>query len=112
MPSRSMTSVAGTPPDRLDLIPGGPLNNMVLREAVRRVAENVAADGQRYPAIGALLAKQYPRLVGLKAGAPLVQEGADIVSEVIAAVRHLDRGTLERKSRTRRNPQLLVLGRN
>jgi hypothetical protein len=32
--------------------------------------------------------------VGLKSGAPLVQEGADIVSETIAAVGHLDRSTL------------------
>ena len=55
---------AGAPPDRLDLIPGGPYDNEVLREAVRRVAQSVLAGGGRYPAIEALLARQHPTLTG------------------------------------------------
>ena len=57
---------AGAPPDRLDLIPGGPYDNDVLRDAVRRVAQSVLAGGGQYPAIEALLAKQHPRVAGLQ----------------------------------------------
>src|SRR5262249_60888576 len=44
---------AGAPPDRLDLIPGGPYDNEVLREAVRRVAQSVIDGSGRYPAVAA-----------------------------------------------------------
>jgi uncharacterized protein len=49
---------AGEPPDRLDLIPGGPIDNEVLREAVRRVVGDAFRGGGCYRALGALLAKE------------------------------------------------------
>ena len=87
-------SKAGAPPDRLDLIPGGPIDNDVLRDAVRRVAQSVLAGGGQYPAIEALLARQHPSVTGHTAGSPLIAEGADIVQATIDVVRRLDHSTL------------------
>jgi predicted RecB family nuclease len=82
-------ATAGEPPDRLDLVPGGPLDNDVLREAVRRVAANVFAGGGRYRALEALLAREPPRLAGHTPGTPLIDEAADVVEEALNAVRRL-----------------------
>ena len=83
-------SKAGEPPDRLDLIPGGPIGNEVLREAVRRVAEDALIGGGRYQALEALLAKAPPHLAGHQAGARLIDEAADVVAQTVAAVGRLD----------------------
>ena len=80
-------SKAGVPPDRLDLIPGRPIKNKVLRDAVGRVAQSVLAGGGQYPAIEALLARQRPRVRGHAAGAPLIPESADIVGATVDVVR-------------------------
>jgi predicted RecB family nuclease len=85
---------AGAPPDRLDLIPGGPFRNKVLRDAVQRVAQSVLTGGGRYSAIEALLARRHPRIAGSRAGSPLVSEDADVVQAAVEAVRRLDHGTL------------------
>jgi hypothetical protein len=85
---------AGAPPDRLDLIPGGPYDNDVLREAVRRVAQSALDGSGQYPAIEALLARRHPRVSGRAGGSPLISEDADIVEATIDAVRQLDHSTL------------------
>ena len=85
---------AGAPPDRLDLIPGKPIKNKVLRDAVGRVAQSVLAGGGQYAAIEALLARQRPRVRGHAAGAPLVSDSADIVGATVDVVGRLDQGTL------------------
>jgi predicted RecB family nuclease len=81
---------AGAPPERLDLVPGGPIGTEVLREAVRRVAADAFRGGGRYRALEALLAKELPRLAGKAPGAPLIDETADVVAETVNAVRRLD----------------------
>jgi uncharacterized protein len=81
---------AGTPPERLDLIPGGPIGNEVLREAVRRVAADAFCGGGRYPALEALLARELPHLQGRAAGTPLVDEAADVVAETVRAAERLE----------------------
>src|SRR5262249_38720807 len=55
---------AGTPPEALDLIPAGPLDNDVLRGAIRRVVDDAFAGGACYPALLSLIAKQAPRITG------------------------------------------------
>ena len=80
---------AGAPPDRLDLIPGGPLGNEVLRDAVTRVARDALAEGGRYRALEALLAKQAPRIKGLQPGEALIN-GTDVVAAAVDTVRQLD----------------------
>ena len=79
---------SGAPPDRLDLIPGGPLGNEVLRDAVTRVARDALADGGRYRALEALLAKQAPRIKGRQPGVDLIN-GADVVAAAVDTVRRL-----------------------
>ncbi len=84
----------GAPPDRLDLIPGGPIDNEVLRDAVRRVAADAFRGTGRYPGLEALLAKELPRLMGRASGAPLIDEAADVVAETVAAVQRLEASCL------------------
>jgi predicted RecB family nuclease len=83
-------ATAGAPPERLDLIPGGPIDNEVLREAVRRVAADAFRGGGRYRALEALLAKAPPRLADRAPGTPLIDEAADVVAETVNAVRRLE----------------------
>jgi uncharacterized protein len=77
---------AGGPPDQLDLIPGGPLDNDVLRDAVRRVAANVFRGGRRYRVLEALLARELPRLAEHASGTPLIDQAADVVDQTVNAV--------------------------
>ncbi len=81
---------AGEPPDRLDLIPSGPLGNEVLRDAVRRVAADVFRGGRRYRALEALLARELPRLAGHTSGTPLIDQAVDVVDETVRAVGRMD----------------------
>jgi uncharacterized protein len=83
-------AAAGEPPDQLDLIPGGPLDNDVLREAVRRVATDAFRGGTRYRALEALLAREPPRLAGRTRGTPLVDQAEDVVTEAVKAVGLMD----------------------
>src|SRR5581483_4124293 len=81
---------AGEPPDRLDLIPSGPLSNEVLRDAVRRVAADVFCGGRRYRALEALLARELPCLAAHTSGTPLIDQAADVVEETVKAVGRMD----------------------
>jgi uncharacterized protein len=83
-------NTSGEPPDRLDLIPGGPLKNEVLREAVRRVATDAFRGGRRYQALQALLAREPPRLAGRTPGTPLIDRAADVITEAVKAVGRMD----------------------
>jgi uncharacterized protein len=83
-------ATAGAPPERIDLVPGGPIDNEVLREAVRRVAADAFRAGRRYRALEALLAKAPPRLADRAPGTPLIDEAADVVAETVNAVRRLE----------------------
>lgn len=68
-------------PSRFSLIPNGPLDSVVLKEAIFRVAESVCADDNRYPAIAALLRKSTSRLLG---GEDLASLGGDTLAAVKA----------------------------
>lgn len=80
-------------PDRCDLIPGPPLWNKVLREAVSRVTTSLVKGEDRYQAIADFLQRRPPRLRGLAQGAPIIGNG-DLVEEVQGAVVALDRSCL------------------
>lgn len=73
---------AGPPPETLDLIPDGPIDNETLRAAVLRVATDVAQGKHRYGAIEQLLQRKQPRGKGLKSGKPILVEGGDLISGV------------------------------
>ena len=78
------------PADRFSLIPCGPIGDKVLRDAVYRYAEAVAAgNGARYGAVTAILRKEPPCIEGLAAGEPVVHEGADLVPAAVSAISRL-----------------------
>lgn len=73
-------------PSKFSLIPDGPLDAVVMKEAIFRVAESVCLDDDRYPAVAAFLRKSAPRLVG---GKNLAGFGGDIEAKTLAAVKAL-----------------------
>jgi predicted RecB family nuclease len=79
----------GSPPDKVDIVPAGPLNKKVLREAVARVTTSLLAGDGRYLAISAFLQRRPPRLRGRKQGADIIS-GAAVFDEAVAAVKALD----------------------
>ena len=80
-----------TPPPRLSLGPGGPINTVVLVNALYRFADDHLEGGERYQAIGRLLRREPPRLSGRDAGQPIVEPGADLLKGSIDAALAMDR---------------------
>ena len=79
----------GKPPKTLDLIPAGPIDNLVKREAVARVAEDVFDNGCSYPAIEAILMGALPSIRGIKAGKPIIAADAELVSATVDVINRL-----------------------
>lgn len=89
----------GALPSAVSLIPGGPLDDEVLRTSVWAVAADVASGGHSYPHVGALLRRDPPRFVGRAPGAPVIppddrDDPARLLAASIEAVRRLDRSAL------------------
>lgn len=59
-------------PKRFSLIPGGPIDTAVLREAIYRYANDVIMGRNSYPAVTALLKKAYPSVAGVSRGTPVI----------------------------------------
>ena len=78
------------PPANFALIPGGPINDKVIRDAVGRCADAVVDGKRAFPAVLDILRKAPPRLKGRAAGTPLAAAGADPVEATIAATMALD----------------------
>jgi uncharacterized protein len=72
-------------PDRMSLIPPGPIDSTVLREALYRYAGLVAGNSRRYAAITSFLKRDPPTVGGVACGAPLIagnttlQKALDII---------------------------------
>ncbi|MFC7737570.1 TM0106 family RecB-like putative nuclease [Roseomonas sp. GCM10028921] len=81
-------------PDRLSVAPGGPIDDKVLRGAVRRFTDSVAAGEERFPALEALLRRDPPRLAGRRPGEPIRRAGESTLDAAVAACRDLDRSHL------------------
>lgn len=101
--TRSVTvkrgSKAGPLPETACLIPGGPIGTEVLRDAVWRVAADVARGGAAFPHVDALLRREPPRLAGREPGLPIIALDArddprHLLTAAIVAVRSLDRSWL------------------
>ena len=88
------SAAQGPLPDSLSLGPPGPVNDAVLREAVRRFAQSVADGDGRFAALEALLRRDPPRLAGRRPGEPLASPGADPIPAAIAAVSALENSYL------------------
>jgi uncharacterized protein len=76
-------------PERLSVIPSGPIKTDVLREAAYRFADSVVAEDNRYKALKAILARNLPQIEGLTAGQPIVSAGKDLTQCVIQALKGL-----------------------
>lgn len=81
-----------TAPDRVDLLPPGPIRTAVTEEAIHRVVDDLCADDGRFRAVHDLLRKAAPRFATPRSG-PIVT-GGDLVGETIAAIADLDHGVL------------------
>ncbi len=89
----------GKLPKELSLMPGGPVSTDPLRDAVWMVARDMAAGGDAFPHVGAILRRDAPRLSGRPLGAPIIEpidrEDPDRLLEASKrAVHALDRSWL------------------
>jgi predicted RecB family nuclease len=76
--------------EAFSLIPPGPLDPDVLRDAVYRYADAVVAGSADYAAISSILKRERPRVSGIEAGEALVPAGTDILAEAVSAIARLD----------------------
>ena len=78
----------GTAPfeEAFSIIPGGPVDTRVLREAVYRYAASVAARDGRYAAVTSVLRKERPRVSGIATGAPIMPAGVDPSAGAVSAL--------------------------
>jgi uncharacterized protein len=80
-------------PAAISLIPGGPIDTRVLRDAIYRYAEAVILNAARYQAITAFLKKEPPKVSGVKAGKSII-EGETTVETAVAAICNLQNSYL------------------
>jgi predicted RecB family nuclease len=76
------------------LIPERPRDPKVLREAIYRFGESLIAGSDEYRAVSALLKREGPRIEGLKAGAPIIPDGANLLEAASSAIARLERSYL------------------
>ncbi|MGB6798416.1 MAG: AAA domain-containing protein, partial [Xanthobacteraceae bacterium] len=93
------SSTKGKLPKELSLMPGRPVSTDPLRDAVWMVARDMAAGGDAFPHVGAILRRDAPRLLGRSPGAPIIEpidrEDPDRLLEASKrAVHALDRSWL------------------
>lgn len=81
-------------PDSCSLSPGAPLDQGKLVSGVMGLVERLCADPASDQAMVDMLMRRTPRLAGRPDGAPVVQEGQDLVEATVAAVRDLEDSTL------------------
>jgi predicted RecB family nuclease len=72
------------------LIPPGPRDPKVLKEAVYRFAEALIAGNAVYWAISSVLKRERPRVKGIAAGADIVAAGTDLNAAAVSAITQLD----------------------
>ena len=72
------------------LIPEGPLDPGVMRDAIYRYADAVIAGSADYAAITSVLKRERPRVTGLAMGQPIIGPGTDLLAEAVSAISRLD----------------------
>ncbi len=82
-------------PDVFSLVPSGPIGDQILRDAVYRYAEAVAAGRQdHYAGITSILRKETPRLTGLTLESPIIPPQTDLLEGAVDALCRLDHSHL------------------
>jgi len=82
------------PPDRLSLIPEGPMNTEVLKEAIFRFAGRIRENTGTYGAIRSFLSKIPPRFKSRTDGGPIIDENQELLPQAIEAVLQMNEGYL------------------
>jgi len=85
---------SGALPQRLSIIPTGPVKTSTLREALYRFADSIIEGSRRYPALEAILKRERPAVRGLEAGEPLMRGAGDPTRQTIEAVLRLSNSYL------------------
>jgi len=84
------SSGKGALPNRLSIIPKGPISCDVLKTAIYRFADSVIdGDNNRFLAVEALLRRRLPVITGQAKGSPLISENANPLEASIKAVVNL-----------------------
>lgn len=82
-------------PEPVSLIPEGPLDDLILRGAIQRLAEAVLAGPQdRYAAVNDILALRAPRVADVDAGTALDTLGETTLEAVISALERLENSVM------------------
>jgi predicted RecB family nuclease len=76
--------------EAFSLIPQGPLDPDVLRDAVYRYADAVITGSGDYAAVSSILKRERPRVTGIGAGAAIVPPEDDILISAVSAITRLD----------------------
>ena len=84
----------GPLPQKIALGPSGPINDQVIRDAIRRLADSVAAGANTFRAVEGILRRDAPRLTGHAAGEPIIGPGEDLVAGATRAALALDHSHL------------------
>jgi predicted RecB family nuclease len=81
-------------PERLSIIPTGPISTNPLKEALFRFTDSLIAGNGRYRAILDLLRRERPRMKDIRQENAIVRPGQDLIKEIIDAANRLDRSYL------------------
>ena len=81
-------------PDRLSIIPTGPIRTGVLKEALYRFADSIISGSARYSALEAFLQREPPSIEGLPFGATIITDSSDLIEQATDAVRRLRKSHL------------------
>lgn len=76
--------------EAFSLIPSGPIDAGVLREAVYRYADAVIAGDEEYAAITSILKREHPRVRSVPAGQAFIPEEADTLEGAVRAIADLE----------------------
>jgi predicted RecB family nuclease len=85
-----MSSAKDMIKDKMNIGPGGPINNKVLREAVFRFADSLIAGDNGYAALAGILSQSLPKIKGHKQGDPVIDETRPILDQMKNVVSRLD----------------------
>lgn len=88
------STAKGPLPDRLDLIPGKPVANATLRNAVAAVTENIIQDTGRASAVEQLLTRSPPVFRSGSRTAGIIDPNCDLSSQTSAAIADMNGTTL------------------
>lgn len=81
-------------PNRLSIIPSGPISTDILKEALLRFSDSLLSGDGRYQAIFDLLRRERPRMRRQREGNAIVRPGEDLIAEIIDAANRLDQSYL------------------